>query len=170
MISDACRIDSIAQSWSVISGAGEAARGRRAMAAVDEHLVRRRDDLVLLLTPPFDGTRLDPGYVKGYLPGIRENGGQYTHAAIWSVIAWASLGDGDRAAELFAILNPIHRTSTGSGVLRYKVEPYVVAADVYAEPPHAGRGGWTWYPGSAGGGDRGRGGGGPRGGPPGGGG
>jgi len=147
---DACRIDSIAQSWSVISGAAEAARGRRAMAAVDEHLVRRRDDLVLLLTPPFDGTRLDPGYVKGYLPGIRENGGQYTHAAIWSVIAWASLGDGDRAAELFAILNPIHRTSTGSGVLRYKVEPYVVAADVYAEPPHVGRGGWTWYTGSAG--------------------
>jgi cyclic beta-1,2-glucan synthetase len=147
---DACRIDSIAQSWSVISGAAEAARGRRAMAAVDEHLVHRRDDLVLLLTPPFERTLLDPGYIKGYLPGIRENGGQYTHAAVWSVIAWASLGDGDRAAELFAILNPIHRTSTRFGVLRYKVEPYVVAADVYAEPPHVGRGGWSWYTGSAG--------------------
>jgi cyclic beta-1,2-glucan synthetase len=147
---DACRIDSIAQSWSVISGAAEAPRGRRAMAAVDEHLVRRRDDLVLLFTPAFDGTRLDPGYIKGYPPGIRENGGQYTHGAIWSVIAWASLGDGDRAAELFAILDPIRRAGTPSGVLRYKIEPYVLAADVYAEAPHVGRGGWSWYTGSAG--------------------
>jgi len=147
---DACRIDSIAQSWGVISGAAEAARGRRAMAAVDEHLVRRREDLVLLFTPPFDRTLLDPGYVKGYLPGVRENGGQYTHAALWSVIAFAALGDGDRAAELFAILNPIRRAGTRSGIHRYKVEPYVVAADVYAEPPHVGRGGWSWYTGSAG--------------------
>jgi len=120
------------------------------MAAVDEHLVRRREDLVLLFTPPFDRTLLDPGYVKGYLPGVRENGGQYTHAALWSVIAFAALGDGDRAAELFAILNPIRRAGTRSGIHRYKVEPYVVAADVYAEPPHVGRGGWSWYTGSAG--------------------
>jgi cyclic beta-1,2-glucan synthetase len=149
-VNDVCRIDSIAQSWSVISGAAEAARGRRAMAAVEEYLVRRSDGLVLLLTPPFDGTLLDPGYIKGYLPGVRENGGQYTHAAIWSVIAWASLGDGDKAAELFAILNPITHTSTPAGIHRYKVEPYVAAGDVYAEPPHVGRGGWTWYTGSAG--------------------
>jgi cyclic beta-1,2-glucan synthetase len=104
----------------------------------------------LLLTPPFDHTLLDPGYIKGYLPGVRENGGQYTHAAIWSVIAWASLGDGDKAGELFAMLNPINHTSTPAGIDRYKVEPYVVAGDVYAEPPHVGRGGWTWYTGSAG--------------------
>jgi cyclic beta-1,2-glucan synthetase len=149
-VNDACRIDSIAQSWSVISGTAEATRGRRAMAAVDEYLVRRDDGLVLLLTPPFDATLLDPGYIKGYLPGVRENGGQYTHAAIWAVIAFATLGDGDKAAELFATLNPINRASTRSGIHRYKVEPYVVAADVYAEPPHVGRGGWSWYTGSAG--------------------
>ena len=119
------------------------------MAAVEEYLVRRGDGLVLLLAPPFDRTLLDPGYIKGYLPGVRENGGQYTHAAIWSVMAFAALGDGDKAAELFAILNPINHTSTRAGVQRYKVEPYVVAGDVYAEPPHIGRGGWTWYTGSA---------------------
>jgi cyclic beta-1,2-glucan synthetase len=148
--SDVCRIDSIAQSWGVISGAAEAARGRRAMAAVEEYLVRRDAGLVLLLAPPFDRTLLEPGYIRGYLPGVRENGGQYTHAALWSVIAFAMLGDGDRAAELFAILNPINHTSTPVGIQRYKVEPYVLAGDVYAEPPHAGRGGWTWYTGSAG--------------------
>ena len=147
---DVCRIDSIAQSWGVISGAAEAARGRRAMAAVEEYLVRREAGLVLLLAPPFDRTLLEPGYIKGYLPGVRENGGQYTHAALWSVIAFATLGDGDRAAELFAILNPINHTSTPAGIHRYKVEPYVLAGDVYAEPPHVGRGGWTWYTGSAG--------------------
>jgi cyclic beta-1,2-glucan synthetase len=145
-----CRIDSIAQSWGVLSGAAEPARGARAMAAVEQHLVRRSDGLVLLFTPPFDRGNLDPGYIKGYLPGIRENGGQYTHAAIWSVLAFAALGDGDKAGELFAILNPINHTSTRAGVHRYKVEPYVVAADIYAEPPHVGRGGWTWYTGSAG--------------------
>ncbi len=149
-VNDACRIDSIAQSWSVISGAADPARQARAMAAVDEHLVRRADGVVLLFTPPFGETSLEPGYVKGYLPGVRENGGQYTHAAIWSVIAFAALGDGDKAAELFAMLNPINHARTGAGVERYKVEPYVVAADVYAEPPHVGRGGWTWYTGSAG--------------------
>ncbi|HEY4668447.1 MAG TPA: glycosyl hydrolase family 65 protein, partial [Tepidiformaceae bacterium] len=149
-VNDACRMDSIAQSWSVISAAADPARGARAMAAVDEYLVRRADGLVLLLTPPFDHTPLEPGYIKGYVPGVRENGGQYTHAAIWSAIAFAALGDGDKAVELFAMLNPINHASTEAGVRRYKVEPYVVAADVYAEPPHVGRGGWTWYTGSAG--------------------
>jgi cyclic beta-1,2-glucan synthetase len=149
-VNDACRIDSIAQSWAVISGAAPAARGRRAMAAVDEHLVRRREGLVALLAPPFDETLLEPGYIKGYVPGVRENGGQYTHAAAWTVIAFAALGDGDKAGELFALLNPINHTSTRAGSHRYKVEPYAVAGDVYSEPPHAGRGGWTWYTGSAG--------------------
>ncbi len=148
--SDECKIDSIAQSWSVISGAAEPARAARAMAAVDEQLVRRSDGLALLFAPPFDRTPLDPGYIKGYPPGIRENGGQYTHAATWSVIAFAALGDGDKAAELFSLLNPINHTSTRADVQRYKVEPYVVAADVYSVAPHAGRGGWTWYTGSAG--------------------
>jgi cyclic beta-1,2-glucan synthetase len=112
--------------------------------------MRPGDGLVLLFTPPFDHSDVDPGYVKGYLPGVRENGGQYTHGAIWSVLAFAELGDGDKAGELFSILNPINHASTRAGVHRYKVEPYVMAADVYAEPPHVGRGGWTWYTGSAG--------------------
>ena len=149
-VNDACRIDSIAQSWSVISGAAEPSRQARAMAAVDTYLVRRLERLVLLFTPPFNDTSLEPGYIKGYLPGVRENGGQYTHGAIWSAIAFATLGEGDTAAELFAMLNPINHASTEAGVQRYKVEPYVIAADVYAEPPHVGRGGWTWYTGSAG--------------------
>jgi cyclic beta-1,2-glucan synthetase len=144
-----CRIDSIAQSWSVISGAGNPARALEAMAAVSEKLIRSDDALALLFTPPFDRTPLDPGYVKGYPPGVRENGGQYTHAAAWSVIAFAKLGQGEKAAELFALLNPINRTRTRTGLQRYKVEPYVVAADVYSMPPHVGRGGWTWYTGSA---------------------
>ncbi|WHZ13657.1 MAG: Cyclic beta-1,2-glucan synthase [Nitrospira sp.] len=145
-----CRIDSIAQTWGVISGAADPGRGARAMAAVEQHLVNRRDGLILLLTPPFDRMPRDPGYIKGYVPGIRENGGQYTHAAVWTVLAFAALGDGDRAGELFRLLNPVHRISSRSNVQRYKVEPYVVAGDVYAEPPHVGRGGWTWYSGSAG--------------------
>jgi cyclic beta-1,2-glucan synthetase len=145
-----CRIDSIAQSWAVLSGAADPSRAERAMDAVDEHLIRRGDGLILLFTPPFDGSDVDPGYVKGYLPGIRENGGQYTHGAIWSVLAFAALGDGDKAGELFSILNPVNHANTRAGVLRYKVEPYVMAADVYGEPPHVGRGGWTWYTGSAG--------------------
>ena len=120
------------------------------MEAVEKYLVRRPEGLVLLFTPPFDQATPDPGYIKGYLPGIRENGGQYTHAAIWSVLAFAALVDGDKAGELFSLLNPINHASTRAGVYRYKVEPYVVAADVYAEPPHVGRGGWTWYTGSAG--------------------
>ena len=145
-----CRIDSIAQSWSVLSGAADPARATRAMAAVDEYLIRRGDGLVLLFTPPFDRSPVDPGYIKGYLPGVRENGGQYTHGAIWTALAFAQLGDGDRAGELFSILNPINHASTRAGVHRYKVEPYVMPADVYTEGQHVGRGGWTWYTASAG--------------------
>jgi cyclic beta-1,2-glucan synthetase len=145
-----CRVDSIAQSWGVLTGAADPIRGARAMAAVEEYLVRRGDGLVLLFTPPFDKTPLDPGYIKGYLPGVRENGGQYTHAALWAVCAFAALGEGDKAGELFSILNPINHASTRAGLYRYKVEPYVAAADIYAELPHVGRGGWTWYTGSAG--------------------
>jgi cyclic beta-1,2-glucan synthetase len=145
-----CRVDSIAQTWAVISGAADPARAAQAMAAVDQHLVRRGDGLVLLLAPPFDQTPLDPGYIKMYPPGIRENGGQYTHAAVWVVIAAAMLGDGDKASELFSLVNPIAHASTRTAIHRYKVEPYVACADVYAESPHVGRGGWTWYTGSAG--------------------
>jgi cyclic beta-1,2-glucan synthetase len=144
-----CRIDSIAQTWGVISGAADAHRTHRAMAAVEEYLIRRGDGLVILFTPPFDRGRLDPGYIKGYVPGVRENGGQYTHAALWVLIAYAMLGDGDRAGELFALLNPINHASTRAGMHKYKVEPYVAAADIYAVWPHTGRGGWTWYTGSA---------------------
>jgi cyclic beta-1,2-glucan synthetase len=145
-----CRIDSIAQTWGVISGAADPGRGARAMAAVDQHLVNRKDGLIRLLTPPFDRMPKDPGYIKGYVPGIRENGGQYTHAAVWTVLAFAALGDGEKAGELFRLLNPVHRISSRANVQRYKVEPYVVAGDVYGEPPHVGRGGWTWYSGAAG--------------------
>jgi cyclic beta-1,2-glucan synthetase len=148
--SDECRIDSIAQSWAVMSGAADPARAARAMASVNELLVRRGDGLVLLFTPPFDQSPLDPGYIKGYPPGVRENGGQYTHAAAWAVIAFAMLGDGDKAGELFSLLNPIHHSDTRAASHRYKVEPYVASADVYSQPPHVGRGGWTWYTGSAG--------------------
>jgi cyclic beta-1,2-glucan synthetase len=147
--SSECRIDSIAQSWGVISGAADPQRARRAMAAMDQNLVRREAGLVLLFTPPFDHSAADPGYIKGYPPGVRENGGQYTHAAIWSVIAFALQGDADKAHELYSMLNPINHTGTHADALRYRVEPYVVAADVYSEPPHVGRGGWTWYTGSA---------------------
>jgi cyclic beta-1,2-glucan synthetase len=145
-----CRIDSIAQSWAVISGAADPERGARAMAAVDQNLIRSEDGLALLFAPPYDKTPLDPGYIKGYPPGVRENGGQYTHAAAWSVMAFAALGQGDKAAGLFSLLNPINHARTRADVHRYKIEPYVVAADVYATSPHVGRGGWTWYTGSAG--------------------
>jgi cyclic beta-1,2-glucan synthetase len=148
--SEECRIDSIAQSWAMLSGASEPGRAGRAMAAVERELIRPEDGLALLFAPPFDKTSLDPGYIKGYPPGIRENGGQYTHAALWSVMAFAALGEGDKAASLFSLLNPINHARTRAGVHCYKVEPYVVAADVYARPPHVGRGGWTWYTGSAG--------------------
>jgi cyclic beta-1,2-glucan synthetase len=147
---DECRIDAIAQSWAVLSGAADPARAAVAMAAVDEHLVRDDAGLILLFTPPFDRTPRDPGYIKGYPPGVRENGGQYTHAAVWTVMAIAGLGHGDRAGELFGYLNPINRARTRADVERYQVEPYAMAADIYSEPPHVGRGGWTWYTGSAG--------------------
>src|SRR4029450_10367531 len=136
--------------WAVFSEEAEKRRATRAMEAVRAHLVRRDAQMVLLLTPPFDRTTHDPGYIKGYLPGIRENGGQYTHAALWAVIALARLGLGDEAMELFHMLNPVNHTRTAEGLDRYQAEPYVVAADVYAHPMHVGRAGWTWYTGSAG--------------------
>ena len=145
-----CRIDCIAQSWAVISAAADPARARRSMAAVEEQLILEPSRLALLFTPPFDKTPLEPGYIKGYPPGIRENGGQYTHAATWSVFAFAGLGQGDRSGQLFSMLNPINHARTRAQVHRYKVEPYVVAADIYSVAPHVGRGGWTWYTGSAG--------------------
>ncbi|MDH3519613.1 MAG: hypothetical protein OEM49_04080 [Myxococcales bacterium] len=147
---DECQIDSIAQSWAVISGAGDKQRARQAMESVEQRLVRRDDRLLLLFSPPFDRTPLDPGYIKGYVPGIRENGGQYTHAAAWSVVACAMLGEGGKAFEFFNLLSPIHHASHRASMHRYKVEPYVAAADVYSERPHVGRGGWTWYSGAAG--------------------
>ncbi|MCC8986231.1 MAG: cyclic beta 1-2 glucan synthetase [Candidatus Contendobacter sp.] len=145
-----CQIDSIAQSWSVLSGAGDSNRVRLAMAALDTRLVRRDQGLIQLLDPPFDTSPLNPGYIKGYVPGVRENGGQYTHAAIWAAMALAALGDRQRAWELFAMINPVNHARSPEAVAIYKVEPYVVAADVYAVAPHTGRGGWTWYTGSAG--------------------
>jgi cellobiose phosphorylase len=145
-----CQIDSIPQSWAVLSNAGDPKRTRQAMEAVNDRLVRREYSLIQLFDPPFDKSPLDPGYIKGYVPGVRENGGQYTHAAIWSVMAFAALGDQQRAWELLSLINPLNHGSTPSGIATYKVEPYVVAADVYAVAPHTGRGGWTWYTGSAG--------------------
>jgi cyclic beta-1,2-glucan synthetase len=147
---DQCRIDSIAQSWAVISGAADPAHAHRAMEALNKYLVRRDDKLLLLFTPPFDNPAPDPGYIKGYPPGIRENGGQYTHGAVWAALAFAIQGDGDRAGEILSMLNPIHHADSPAGMNRYKVEPYVVCADIYSEAPHVGRGGWTWYTGSAG--------------------
>jgi cyclic beta-1,2-glucan glucanotransferase len=145
-----CRIDSLTQSWAVFSEEAEKRRAVRAMEAVRGHLVRRDAQMVLLLTPPFDHAPHDPGYIKGYLPGVRENGGQYTHGAIWTVMALARLGLGDEAMELFHMVNPINHMRTPEGLEQYRTEPYVVAADVYAHPMHLGRGGWTWYTGSAG--------------------
>jgi cyclic beta-1,2-glucan synthetase len=146
-----CRIDSIAQSWSVISGAAEPQRAARAMAAVDKYLVQRDQKISLLFTPPFESAvpAHDPGYIKGYPAGVRENGGQYTHGAVWAAYAQAMLGNGDRAHELLTMLNPINHADDPASVHRYKVEPYVVAADIYSMYPHGGRGGWTWYTGSA---------------------
>jgi cyclic beta-1,2-glucan synthetase len=145
-----CRIDSIAQSWAVISGAADPARAKRAMAALDKYLVRPDEKLSLLFTPPFDNPVHDPGYIKGYPPGVRENGGQYTHGAVWAALAAAMQGDGDKAGEWLSMLNPIRHGDSPTGVHRYKVEPYVICADIYSEAPNVGRGGWTWYTGSAG--------------------
>ncbi|WP_394781059.1 GH36-type glycosyl hydrolase domain-containing protein, partial [Undibacterium sp.] len=145
-----CQIDSISQSWAVLSGAGEDKRVRHAMEAVNERLVKREHGLVQLLDPPFDKSELNPGYIRGYVPGVRENGGQYTHAAVWTAMAFAKLGDHERAWELLNMINPVNHAKTAADVALYKVEPYVVAADVYAVAPHIGRGGWTWYTGSSG--------------------
>jgi cyclic beta-1,2-glucan synthetase len=147
---DECKIDSIAQTWAVLSRAASVQRANRAMDAVRSRLVQRGYRAILLFAPPFDQSAQDPGYVKGYPPGVRENGGQYTHGAIWTVMAMAQLGSGDEAMELLHLLNPINHTRTPADVVCYKTEPYAVAADVYAHPAHAGRGGWTWYTGSAG--------------------
>jgi cyclic beta-1,2-glucan synthetase len=145
-----CQIDSLAQSWAVLSGAGTRERSLMAMESLDRLLVRRDAQQIQLLEPPFDKSALNPGYIKGYVPGVRENGGQYTHAAVWTVMAFAALGDCKRAWELFALINPLNHAATPEALPTYRVEPYVVAADVYAVPPHTGRGGWTWYTGSAG--------------------
>lgn len=145
-----CQIDSLAQSWSIISGGGKQYRTIEAMGALEHYLVRKDDGIVMLLTPPFDKSSLEPGYIKGYVPGVRENGGQYTHAAVWVVMAFAMIGNGNRAWELYNMINPINHGRTTMEAARYKVEPYVMAADVYAVEPHIGRGGWTWYTGAAG--------------------
>jgi cellobiose phosphorylase len=146
---DECQIDSVTQSWAVLSGAGSEARCRSALDALERRLVHRDLGLIQLLTPPFDHGALEPGYIKGYLPGVRENGGQYTHAAIWAVMAFAAQGEAQKAWECFDLINPLRHGSTPEEVARYQAEPYVVAADVYAVAPHAGRGGWSWYTGSA---------------------
>ena len=145
-----CKIDSLPQSWSVISELGDVKRQKQAFASVEKYLIRSDEKLALLLTPPFAKSKPDPGYIQGYPPGIRENGGQYTHAATWIIIAYAMLGEGDKAGELFSMLNPINHTLTTDDLETYKTEPYVVAADIYSHPQHTGRGGWTWYTGAAG--------------------
>jgi cellobiose phosphorylase len=149
-INDECQIDSISQSWSVLSGAGNPERTQIAMESVNKRLVKYEHSLVQLLDPPFDKTDLNPGYIKGYVPGVRENGGQYTHSSIWVAMAFAKMGDYKKAWEIFRLINPINHALSPEDVLKYKVEPYVIAADVYAMSPHNGRGGWTWYTGSAG--------------------
>jgi cyclic beta-1,2-glucan synthetase len=148
--SDECQIDALAQAWAVISGVAPPDRAASAMQAVEERLVCQEADMIRLLTPPLNNTPHDPGYIKGYLPGIRENGGQYTHGVLWVVRAMAELGRGSRAVELLKMLSPISHTGSPEQVAIYQTEPYVLAADVYGEPPHVGRGGWTWYTGSAG--------------------
>jgi cellobiose phosphorylase len=145
-----CQIDSLPQSWSVLSGAGNRERSQIAMETVDQRLVCREDRLIRLFDPPFDKSSLNPGYIKGYAPGVRENGGQYTHAAVWTIMAFAAMGDAKRAWELFSLINPIGHSASAKDAAVYKVEPYVIAADVYGVAPHTGRGGWTWYTGSAG--------------------
>lgn len=147
---DECKIDSIAQSWAVLSGAGDPKRTGQAMESAYKHLVRKEAGIIQLLEPPFDKSALEPGYIKGYVPGVRENGGQYTHAAIWLIMAFAKLGDSEKVWELLNMVHPVHHGATAQDIAVYKVEPYVVAADVYSATPHAGRGGWTWYTGAAG--------------------
>lgn len=149
IVNTECKIDSIAQSWAVISGGADPIRASRAMQSVEDHLILRENGIITLLYPPFDQGETEPGYIKSYLPGVRENGGQYTHAAAWVMIAFAKMGQGNKAWELFSMLNPIHHTNNLKEYSTYKTEPYVVAADVYSQPPNTGRGGWTWYTGSA---------------------
>ncbi|NMB07888.1 MAG: glycosyl transferase, partial [Tissierellia bacterium] len=145
-----CMIDSIAQSWAVISGEGDLERVKIALKSVENYLINEEEGIIALLSPPFEDTELDPGYIKSYVPGVRENGGQYTHAAIWLIKAFALLGEGDKAYELFKMINPINHSKSFIECAKYKVEPYVVAADIYTNPSHLGRGGWTWYTGSSG--------------------
>ena len=149
MENDECRIDSIAQSWSIISGAGDNDKKYISMESLENHLVDRENGIIKLLDPPFEKGKLEPGYIKGYLPGVRENGGQYTHGAIWVIIAEAMIGFGDKAAELYRMINPIEHARTKEASKKYKVEPYVIAADVYGSSNLAGQGGWTWYTGSS---------------------
>lgn len=144
-----CQIDAISQSWAVISDVAKPQRVSEALRAVQHHLVDEENGIIKLLSPPFHTSSLEPGYIKGYVPGVRENGGQYTHAAVWTVLAFAKLGDGDKASNLYNMINPINHTRTKLEINKYKAEPYVMAADVYAVHPHIGRGGWTWYTGSS---------------------
>ena len=149
MENDECRIDSIAQSWSVISNAGDNDKKFISMESLENHLIDRENGIIKLLDPPFEKGKLEPGYIKGYLPGVRENGGQYTHGAIWVIIAEAILGFGDKAIEIYRMINPIEHSRTKEASNKYKVEPYVIAADIYGAGNLAGRGGWTWYTGSS---------------------
>ena len=149
-VNEECRIDAISQAWSIFSGVASAKRGKQALQAVDEHLVSKKDKFIRLLTPPFDKTDKDPGYIKGYIPGVRENGGQYTHAALWTVKAFAEMGMGEKAVRYLNMINPVNHALNQASADTYKVEPYVVAADVYGENVLTGQGGWTWYTGSAG--------------------
>lgn len=148
--SDECQIDALAQAWAVMSGVASPERAQKALDALEQHLISDQDKLIRLLTPAFENTPNDPGYIKGYVAGVRENGGQYTHAALWVVKAMAMAGRRDRAAELLRMLSPVSHSSSTADADRYKVEPYVIAADIYGVAPHVGRGGWTWYTGSAG--------------------
>jgi cellobiose phosphorylase len=145
-----CRIDAISQAWSIISGVASPERGKQSLQAVEQHLVSEKDKFIRLLYPPFYKTEKDPGYIKGYIPGVRENGGQYTHAALWTVKAFTAMGEGEKAVHYLNMINPINHSHDQASADRYKVEPYVIAADVYGEAPLTGQGGWTWYTGSAG--------------------
>ena len=149
MENDECRIDSIAQSWSTISNAGDNDKKYISMESLENHLIDRENGIIKLLDPPFEKGKLNPGYIKSYLPGVRENGGQYTHAAVWVIIAESMLGFGDKATELYRMINPIEHARTKESCKKYKVEPYVIPADIYGAGNLAGRGGWTWYTGSA---------------------
>ncbi|MBQ3145092.1 MAG: hypothetical protein IJB90_00640 [Clostridia bacterium] len=149
MENEECRIDSISQSWGVISGAADNDKKYISMQSLENHLIDVENGIIKLLDPPFDKTKLEPGYIKAYLPGVRENGGQYTHAAMWAIIAYSKLGFGDKAVEYYRMVNPIEHSRTKEAARKYKVEPYVIAADVYGAKNLQGRGGWTWYTGSS---------------------